>query len=259
MINFDEMNFKEITEFKVKELFKIYDDMYAKNSFINSCIYRLEVGDEIYIGSTKNYHERMCAHRLAINDETLTRKVYKAIRNNNNKYVMIKMWNFPCNNENELWNEEQNAIDNYQPTLNSINAYGINKEKLKQRHRIYKKINREKLTQQQKIWCENNKEKVKKQKKDYKEKNKIKVKQQSKEYFINNKEKINQQNMDYYEQNKEKLNQQRREEYRKNSEKIKCDCDCIISKNTLRKHIKTKKHLQIMEQKKLLQENTIIS
>ena len=239
MINFDEMNFKEIIDFKVQELFNLYDDMYAKNSFINSCIYRIEVGDDFYIGSTKNYNERMGAHKLNINDENNTYKLYKAIRNNNKKCVMIRMWNFPCNNETELRIEEQKAIDIYKPTLNSCNAYGKNKEKRNEYQKKYKKINREKITQQQKEWCENNKEKVKKQKKDYKENNKIKVKQQSKEYFINNKEKINQQNMDYYKQNKEKLNQQRREEYRKNNEKMKCDCGCIVSKNWLRKHIKT--------------------
>ena len=42
MINFDEMNFKEIIDFKIQELLKFYDDMYEKNSFINSVFIELK-------------------------------------------------------------------------------------------------------------------------------------------------------------------------------------------------------------------------
>jgi len=77
------------------------------------------------------------------------------------------------------------------------------------------------------------KDKIKRYNKEYYENNKYKKKENNKKYRENNKEKIKK----YYQKNKEKI-------IKKNKEKIKCHiCNCMIRKQGLKKHYKTKKHL----------------
>ena len=65
-----------------------------------------------------------------------------------------------------------------------------------------------------------------------------------KENYEKNKDKIKQKNKEWREKNKEKI-----KEWRKNNkEKIKCECGCEILKINLSKHLKTKKHIRIMNE-----------
>jgi hypothetical protein len=68
--------------------------------------------------------------------------------------------------------------------------------------------------------------------KEYKEENKETIKEYKKEWRKKNKE-------NYYEKNKEKI-------LKKNREQITCECSCIIRKDGLAEHIKTKKHQKFM-------------
>ena len=54
----------------------------------------------------------------------------------------------------------------------------------------------------------------------------------------------------WYENNKETFKQEQKKRYQNNkdnlSKKITCDCGCIISKSSLSRHTKSKKHLQLI-------------
>ena len=124
----NEVNFYDIIE-KMDNIKKHYQSL-IKNSYIDSCIYRIEVGNDFYIGSTKDFKQRINAHSSSINDKNNTIKLYKAIRDNNYNYKVIKMWCFPCENEKELCDEEQRAIRIYNPTLNMVNAVNDDESKI---------------------------------------------------------------------------------------------------------------------------------
>ena len=82
-------------------------------------------------------------------------------------------------------------------------------------------------------------------KKEYRENNKDKIK----EYYENNKDKIKEVKKEYYEKNKDKV----KEYYENNKDKIKikikinCDCGCEVAKCQLNRHMKTKKHIKLIE------------
>ena len=87
-----------------------------------------------------------------------------------------------------------------------------------------------------KKYREENKEKIAEYKKDYYEENKEKIAEYKKEYRDQNKAKFAEKNKDYYEENKEKI-----AEYKK--KKATCECGCIVRRDGLGEHKKTKKHL----------------
>jgi len=74
-------------------------------------------------------------------------------------------------------------------------------------------------------------------------------------YYQKNKEKLQKQHKIYYENNKEWIAEKKNiymAEYReKNKEKIKtpikCECGILCLPNNMTRHIKTKKHISLME------------
>ena len=72
--------------------------------------------------------------------------------------------------------------------------------------------------------------------KEYCEENPEKVKESDKKYREENPEKIKERKKKYYEKNQEKIKE-------KKKEKIKCEkCNCLISRDGFREHLKTIKH-----------------
>ena len=59
-------------------------------------------------------------------------------------------------------------------------------------------------------------------------------------YYKNNREKILEHKKQYREQNKEKFSE-------KGKEKLPCECGCLIKRNNMREHKKTKKHIDLMD------------
>lgn len=49
-----------------------------------------------------------------------------------------------------------------------------------------------------------------------------------------------------YQKNKQERTQYAKQQYQNNSEKITCECGCVIVKQYLTEHIKTKKHITLM-------------
>ena len=78
----------------------------------------------------------------------------------------------------------------------------------------------------------NNDEKVKARKKEYYENNKIEIAEKTKEYRGNNKDKIKERKQEYYQRNKEKL-----------QETFICECGSVLTFNSKARHLKTKIHL----------------
>ena len=81
---------------------------------------------------------------------------------------------------------------------------------------------------------ENNKEKIK----EYRENNLDKIK----EHYKANKEKINAKTKAYYDNNKQKLLEMMQK-------KVKCECGCEVSNQHVKRHQRTKKHIDLMKNK----------
>ena len=87
-----------------------------------------------------------------------------------------------------------------------------------------------------KKYYQENKEQILEQQKNYYQENKDKIKQQYKKYRDNNKNYYKNYNKNYYQENKDKL-------LADMNQKVKCECGASISKCNLNRHLKTKKHL----------------
>jgi len=84
-------------------------------------IYKLEIGNEFYIGSTCNLTSRLHIHKSRTyneNDKRYNEKIYTAIRNINWNNVKIHILEI-CNKE-VIKQREQYFIDTLKPTLNSF-------------------------------------------------------------------------------------------------------------------------------------------
>ena len=92
--------------------------------------------------------------------------------------------------------------------------------------------NKPKIAERNKEYREANKEK------EYREANKPEINAYNKEYYQANKTKI----AEYKQANKTKIAERR-------STKVTCECGCVVTKNSLSRHKKTKKHLQLMASK----------
>ena len=76
-------------------------------------------------------------------------------------------------------------------------------------------------------------------------------------YYEENKEQINRRHREYYEQNKAKLQQKQKIKYEENKteindkrkEIIECECGCLIQKWHLSRHMKTVKHIELLNTK----------
>ena len=139
-----------------------------ENKFEDSAIYRIDVGDDFYIGSAQNYIARKRRHRGNINSSNPTEyaPLYKAIWSNDNKYTIKKLYDFPCNNKEELRWEERRCCEELNPTLNERKAI-ISKQERKKYQQGYMKDynknyklgeNREKYLNKKKESYEKNKE-----------------------------------------------------------------------------------------------------
>ena len=116
------------------------------------CIYKikhkLDCNDEnIYIGSTCNFNDRISTHKHSCNNESdpsHNLNIYKYMRDNggydNFEFTILRL----CEDEDKADRHklEQSFINVYEPTLNTINAKGVNYEKRKEweKERIRKKI-----------------------------------------------------------------------------------------------------------------------
>ena len=183
-----------------------------------ACIYKISVGDEFYIGSTFDYDERLDGHNKRT--KTHKQKLYQAIRDNNNEFVMVKLHDYECETEEELVIEERRVYDEMKPTLNMRRPHITEEE-------------RDEATKKQ---YQDNKEQIILRQRHYQQENAEKIKQ----YNQTNAEKIALRMKRYNQINKEKIALQRKE-------KCVCECGCEVAKQELKRHQKSKKHLNWVE------------
>jgi len=247
-------------------------------------VYKIEVGEDIYVGSTINrLSGRQAIHNKDYKKNVNKCKLYEECRKYEiDKIVCVPLEIKEVENELEMKQLEQEYIDKLNPSLNSYSAYsGLTKkeyskkyredniEKITQYQKQYQEDNKEKLTQQKKIYNKEyniiNKEKNKERRenskdyfKKYREDNKHYYKQYNKQYNEDNKETLKEKKKEYIEKNKEKIRQQQKEygkTYREiNKEKIKeqkkqnitCPiCGFVGRKEKLTTHQKSKKCLSM--------------
>ena len=188
--------------------------------------------ENIYVGSTTNFKGRKASHKGRCNNPNNEKhhyKIYQYIRENDGweNWVMKPIENYPCNTLTELLAREDVVMLEYANRLNEKRASRKQKE--------YRKDNKEHIQELHKKYRDDNKEVLEEYHKEYRKKNGEKNKEYSKEWFKNNKEKIKK----YYEENAEQRKEKRKEQ-------ITCECGCISTKGSLKRHQLSKKHLDLM-------------
>ena len=78
---------------------------------------------------------------------------------------------------------------------------------------------------------------------EYKLRNKEYITEWMKSYREENKEALREQKQQYREENREQILEQKKK-YRE--ERVRCQCGCDVGKNDLGKHLKTKKHHELL-------------
>lgn len=185
-------------------------------------IYKIynSINEKCYIGSTVNsLNRRLSAHKCQYKTNRWKNVTAYELFDEDFENIKISLIEkFPCRNKTELfwreryWMEQMDCLNKQKPILT--------KQEAVERDKLYYEINKDKILEQQKKYYEINKDKVKEQTKKYREINKDKMKEQKKKY---------------YEINKHKM-----------LEKVTCECGSVITKKSLIRHKKTKKHLNFL-------------
>ena len=197
-------------------------------NYANGSIYKIWSlsTDEIYIGSTTEpLSKRMTKHRHKYkkykegkNPGTTSFKIFEY---GDARIELIET--FDCKCKEELVAREGHYIR----TLDCVNYYTPGRTK-----KEYYEDNKEKIALNKKKYREKNKEKIALNKKKYHEDNKEKISLNKKKYREANRDKIIQKKKEYYQNNKDRL-----------TKKITCECGSVVSKKSLTRHKKSKKHL----------------
>ena len=188
-----------------------------KVDYSKTFIYKLCCRDpnvkEIYVGHSTDFKSRNQAHKTCCNnitDKEYNNYKYRFIRENGSydNWIMIKLYDYPCNSKREAEAEECKTMIELNATLNSRKSFTTEEEK---------------------------KEYQKQYNKEYREKNKPELVEKTKEHYPNNKTEINEKAKVKYENNKTEINEKRKI-------KIKCNfCGCEIRKDALKRHQKSLK------------------
>jgi hypothetical protein len=207
------------------------------NKYHNGKIYTIRCRDDdtlIYVGSScLPLHKRFYQHKQKMKKDKY-KKVYFYIKMNElgiYKFYIELYELYKCNTKEEL-NKREGEVIRQIGTLNMRIAGRTQKE--------YYENNLDKI----KEYYENNKDKIK----EYRESNKDKIKEVKKEYYKTNKDKIKEIKKEWYENNKDKIKEYYETNKNKILEKIKCGCGCEVPKCHLNRHMKSQKHMNIMEQ-----------
>ena len=188
-------------------------------------IYKITVGDlGFYIGSTNNFEERLETHTSKA--KTKPFKLYKAIRENNNVFIMEILYEFEYENFADLRIEERKVYDALSPNLNMIRPY-ITDQELLDSQINYRIINADKIKEKNKNYYIENVGRITEQKKHYRSCQADYYNEYNKQYRIDNKEKIREQR----------------------NKKIKCVCGCEVAQWCFSRHKKTQKHIEIINAK----------
>jgi predicted GIY-YIG superfamily endonuclease len=109
-------------------------------------IYKITCDNEIYIGSTKNFNQRIKGHKERCYDKKYSNyPLYKKMINSNYKIELLEIKD--CNKE-ERFKLEQKYINEYKPSLNQKNAV-LDLEKRNEKKRIRESLRYKNLTDEE--------------------------------------------------------------------------------------------------------------
>jgi hypothetical protein len=165
---------------------------------------------KIYVGSTiQSLAVRFGGHKIhSKREKYINMLLYKEVDGDWDNWYIELYENYSCNSREELCKREGEVI------------------------RLIGSLNKNIAGRDDKQYKINNADKIKEQIKQYKINNADKIKEQLKQYRIDNADKVKEQNKQYKIENADKL-----------KEKITCECGCLINRDCLTRHKKTKKHL----------------
>lgn len=190
--------------------------------YSRTIIYKIVCKDvnitECYVGQTTDFKSRKKEHKACcnnINDKKYNYYIYQFVREHNgwDNWDMVEV-------------EKFNAID-------KLDAHKRERYWIEQLHAT---LNKKIPTRTDKEWYIDNKDKIKEYQKEYKELNKDKIKDTNKEYYTLNKDKIEEYKKEWYIDNRDKIN-----------ETITCICGKNCSKQHLKRHEQSKKHIEFIK------------
>jgi len=197
--------------------------------------------DEIYIGSTKQKYlsDRMSGHRSDykkyLNKKYCYVTSFELIKFDDCKIECMEVVEF--NDIVELrakegeWIRKIDCVNKVIPCRTKQEYYQDNIEKIKE----YYDTHKEQISEYNKEYRDTHKEQIAEYQKEY-----------QKEYNETNKEKIYENNKEYYQDNKQQIHERHKEYYQNNKQIITCECGCKITNISLNKHIKSKKHINLL-------------
>jgi hypothetical protein len=243
--------------------------------FSKGKIYKItnDYNDDVYVGSTcDTLGRRFSRHKADMKREKCkNRKLFMLMNEIGFERFRIQLIiDYPCEDQYQLGQKEGEYIrligtlnkriegrtkkEYYENNKDKVKEYyENNKDKvqeyrennkyiIKEVKKEYYETNKDDIKEKQKIYYHNNKDKIK----EYIENNKEKIKEAKKEYYENNKGNAK----EYYENNKDNA----KEYYVNNKDKllknIKCVCGCDVVKCNLNRHMRSQKHLNVVEQLK---------
>ena len=191
-------------------------------------IYKIKVNKDFYIGSTWDFDYRLKCHTSKSKNKNY--KLYKAIRDNNNKFEMILLYNYECYTDTELRIEERRCYDELKPNLNVYRPYTTQEERIEQKKQYKKQYNNE------------NRETIREQVKQYRIENRETLLEKQKQNYIKNKESRLEYQKQHYIENREN-NLENKKKHRDNNKYI-CGCGSrVLNENAaIRNHAQTQRH-----------------
>ena len=210
--------------------------------YSKSIIYTIRSRDSVYVGSTIDFRTRKWKHKSNIyneNGKEYNLNIYKIIRENDGEWDMQPYSKYPCKDKLELTIEEERIRQLLKADLNSRCCWrGCATRK-----------------KYEKQWNEKNKDKISEYAKQYREKHKNEISEKGKQYYKEHKNEINKRHKQYNDQHKDEKKELNKQWYEKNKDKVlekikqkvTCACGCVIRKDSLVKHHKSKNHINLME------------
>jgi len=205
-----------------------------------SVIYRLTDGNNhFYIGSTTNLQHRLIRHRSSHNrccSKKLCDDWTCDILEHTNKVGSELLWlerkYFDAHYGSPLFVNEQRPIATKEELKEYQQQYSEqNADKLKE----YREENADKIKAYQQQYREENADKIK----AYREENADKIKAYQQQYREENADKIKAYKQQYYQQNTDKIKADK-------NEKIQCECGAVICRSNKSRHLKSKSHLNFI-------------
>lgn len=192
-------------------------------SYNNCYIYKLISKDpnikDIYVGHSVEYPTIRYSKHKYDSKTYPKRHIYSFINKNGgiDNFVLEKIEDYPCNSRREAENREEYYVKLLGAGLNKNKNIVLTAEKLREKLRKHYEIKKDKILARQKI---------------YYNKNKISILEKMKEYRLNPIRKNKLLDTTWYERNKHITSE--------------CCCGMSVSKNYIKEHMKTKKHLEAL-------------